>query len=180
MTPPSNPAKPWHFPGLNLADNLRRELQLQQIAMSASIQWGVYPVIVMSVTGLWQQMAHLPLVLWSLLTALVTLLSVLNAHDNHRRLLTVAAAIPDFTKRNAFLYFMVGLAWGSLPVICALWGSEEANWFSMVIALAALASLALILSTTQVVFAATMVPAGLLILVGVVLGPLCRASNCSR
>ena len=174
MTPPGTLARPSNFPGLNLADNLRRELQLQQIAMSASIQWGVYPVILMAAVGLWQQVAHLPLALWCVAICLVSLASVVNAQRNHSTLLTVITPIPDFTKRNTMVYLCVGIVWGCLPLVCALWGSVEASWFSMVISLAALASLALILSTTQVVFVAAMIPAGLLILAGILLGPLPR------
>ncbi len=174
MSPSKTLAKPWNFPGLNLTDNLRRELQLQQIAMSHSIQWGVYPVILLSVTGLWQQVDHLPLLLWSLVTALVSVYSIFNSRRNYRVLTTVPSPIPDFTKRNSLFYLLVGAAWGSLPLICAAWGTVEASWFSMVISLAALASLALILSTTQVVYTAAMIPAALLILAGVLVGPLPR------
>ncbi len=174
MKPSSNLVKTWSFQGLNLTDNLRRELQLQQIAMSVSIQWGVYPVIALAVTGLWAQVAHLPLLLWCLATSLISLCAAVNSHRNRRTLITVATPVPDFTMRNIGLYLLVGTAWGSLPVVCALWGSLEANWFSIVISLAAFASLALILSTTQVVYAAAMIPAGVLILSGILLGPLPR------
>ena len=112
MTPPGNLGRPSNFPGLNLADNLRRELQLQQIAMSASIQWGVYPVILMAAVGLWQQVAHLPLVLWCVAICLVSLASVVNAQRNRSTLLTVITPIPDFTKRNTMVYLCVGSVWG--------------------------------------------------------------------
>lgn len=158
----------------DLTDNLRRELQLQQIAMSVSIQWGVYPVILLAVTGLWRQMAHLPLLIWSGATVVVSLASVFNAHHNRHSLLMARDTIPDFTQRNAYLYLLVGTVWGSLPLMTAIWGTVEAGWFSMVISLAALASVALILSTTQVIYAAAMIPAALLILIGIVIGPLPR------
>jgi diguanylate cyclase (GGDEF)-like protein len=158
----------------DLTDNLRRELQLQQIAMSVSIQWGVYPVILLAVTGLWREVAHTPLLAWAGATVAVSLTAVFNARRNRNLLLTAIDAIPDFTQRNAYLYLLVGTVWGSLPLLSAVWGTVEAGWFSMVISLAALASLALILSTTQVVYAAAMTPAGLLILLGILAGPLPR------
>jgi diguanylate cyclase (GGDEF)-like protein len=179
MSSVSSAAKPTlaaasNFPGLNLADNLRRELQLQQIAMSYSIQWGVYPVIALAVTGLWRQMTPLPLLAWCLATTLVSLCTVYNSRRNRRQLLTVRGAMPDFTRRNTVVYALVGMAWGSLPIVCALWGGVEASWFSVVISLAALASLALILSTSRAIYAAAMLPASLLMLTAIVLGPLPR------
>ena len=157
-----------------LTDHLRRELQLQQIAMSVSIQWGVYPVVLMATIGLWRQMQHLPLLIWCALTASASLTAVFHRWRDRRMLLTSGSAIPDFTQRNAILYAMIGTVWGSLPLLAALFGTVEANWFSMVISLAALASLALILSTTQVVYVAAMLPAGLFILLAIVIGPLPR------
>lgn len=174
MTPPDLAKAAHGHVGLDLTDNLRRELQLQQIAMSASIQWGVYPVILLALTGLWRQMAHLPLLLWCGATTIVSLATVFNSRRNRHILLTTVDAIPDFTRRNTVVYLLVGIVWGSLPLLSALWGSVEASWFSMVFALSALASLALILSTTQIVYIAAMAPAGLLILVGVLSGPLPR------
>lgn len=174
MTPPDSLAKPESSVGAGLSDNLRRDLQLQQIAMSVSIHWGVYPVILLAITGLWNQVEHLPLLIWAGATFVAVLAAVANAHRNRRLLLTAADTIPDFTQRNSYMYLVVGSVWGSLPLLCALWGTEEAGWFSMVIALAALASLALILSTTQVVYAAAMTPAALLILIGILVGRLPR------
>jgi diguanylate cyclase (GGDEF)-like protein len=174
MTQPEILAKPASAVGSDLTDNLRRELQLQQIAMSVSIQWGVYPVILLAVTGLWRQLEHLPLLIWSGVAVFVSLAAVVNAHRNRHLLLTAMDAVPDFTQRNACLYLLVGVVWGSLPLLSAVWGTEQAGWFSMVISLAALASLALILSTTQVVYAAAMAPAGLLILIGILAGRLPR------
>jgi diguanylate cyclase (GGDEF)-like protein len=159
-------------PGLDLTDNLRRELQLQQIAMSASIQWGVYPVILVAALGLWGEVMHLPLLVWSAVATLVSLVTVFNSRRNRGLLLTAVGSIPDFTQRNAAVYLLVGIVWGSLPLLAALYGTEEASWLSLVIALAALASLALILSATRVVFGAAMMPAAALIFFGIIEGPL--------
>ncbi|HEY0963137.1 MAG TPA: bifunctional diguanylate cyclase/phosphodiesterase [Pseudomonadales bacterium] len=174
MSPPDFLTKANYPAGLDLTHNLRRELQLQQIAMSVSIQWGVYPVILLAVSGLWHQVAHVPLLVWCAAATLVSLATVYNSRRNRRLLLTAADTVPDFTQRNTAMYVMVGTVWGSLPLLSALFGTQEASWFSLVISLASLASLALILSTTQIVFAAAMLPAGLLVLIAIGLSPLPR------
>jgi diguanylate cyclase (GGDEF)-like protein len=174
MIPPEFLTKAARPAGLDLTDKLRRELQLQQIAMSVSMQWGLFPVILLAVSGLWSEVAHMPLSIWCAATTLVSLGTVYNTRHNRHQLLTASDTVPDFTQRNTVLYIMVGTVWGSLPVLAALFGSVEANWFSLVISLASLASLALILSTTQIVFAAAMAPAGVLVLLGLLLGPLPR------
>ncbi|MGV3592072.1 MAG: EAL domain-containing protein [Gammaproteobacteria bacterium] len=174
MSPPDFLTKAAYPAGLDLTDNLRRELQLQQIAMSVSIQWGVYPVILLAVSGLWHQVAQLPLLVWCATATLVSLTTVYNSRRNRHLLLRATDNVPDFTQRNTLMYVMVGSVWGSLPLLSALFGSVDASWFSLVISLASLASLALILSTTRIVYAAAMLPAGLFIVLGILLGPLPR------
>ncbi len=155
-----------------MAKDVRRELQNQLTVTSAVSQWVLFPVITLCMWGLWPEVAHQPLLAWAALAYLSALCSMINNRINVRLLSNSEAADDSFIARNTRNYFLMGLGWGALPLVCASWGTTQANWVSMITTMALMSGLLQILSTTHRVFYAAYIPLSCLTLAGIALGTL--------
>src|SRR5687768_4491964 len=141
MKPVVMVTRPWSLTGQTMAKDVRRELQNQLTVMSAVSQWVLFPVITLSLWGLWPEVVLEPLLTWAAVAYLSALLSIINNRVNVRLLSKTEAADDSFIARNIRSYFLLGCIWGSLPLVCAVWGSERANWISMIITMAIMSGL---------------------------------------
>ncbi|MES2603413.1 MAG: diguanylate cyclase, partial [Pseudomonadota bacterium] len=140
--------------------------------MSSVSQWVLFPVITLCVWGLWPEVERVPLLTWATLAYLSALFSVVNNRINVRHLSDSDTADDSFIARNMRNYFLMGLVWGGLPIVCAAWGSLQANWVSMITTMAMMSGLLQILSTTHRVFYSAYMPLSCLTMIGIVLGTL--------
>jgi hypothetical protein len=164
--------RPWSLTGQTMAKDVRRELQNQLTVMSTVFQWVLFPVISLCVWGLWTGLAATPLLIWAGVAYISAFFSVVNNRINVRQLSATEVADDSFIARNIRNYSLIGLTWGALPLLCALWGSAQANWISMIMTMAMMSGLLQILSTTHRVFNAAYIPLSLFTLLGITLGPL--------
>ena len=164
--------RPWSLTGQTMAKDVRRELQNQLTVMSAVSQWVLFPVISLCLWGLWPEVAHKPLLWWAALAYLSALFSIFNNRMNVRQLSNSEAADDTFIARNIRNYFLMGLGWGALPLVCASWGTLQASWISMVATMAMMSGLLQILTTTHRVFFSAYIPLSLLTLAAIMLGDL--------
>jgi EAL domain-containing protein (putative c-di-GMP-specific phosphodiesterase class I)/GGDEF domain-containing protein len=155
-----------------MAKDVRRELQNQLTVMSTVSQWVLFPVISLCLWGLWTELAIKSLLIWAAVAYISAIISIVNNRINVRQLSSTEAADDSFIERNIRNYFLMGLSWGGLPLVCALGGSIQANWISMVTTMAIMSGLLQILSTTHRVFYAAYIPISCLTLLGITLGPL--------
>lgn len=165
---------PWSRPPLDLAADVRWELCNQLTALARLSLWALLPVVLLTVSGLWQDL-HQPLLLgWGALALVQTAAGYLNNRLNRIRL-DRHADTADFVQRNTLYYAFMGTVWGLLPLLAALWGSERAAWFTLLVLLAILTSLVLVLSTSHRIFHGVLLPSGLLLLASMWLGPVYSA-----
>jgi len=171
MSPPSS-ASPLALCGDTQSAELLRTLQQQQTTMSTSAQWVLPPGLLLVVSGLWNEVERGPLLLWALLASLTVVVGFTNTHYNRKQLRAQASSDTGYRNRNFGNYVLFGCVWGALPLLAALWGSLQANWFCLIILTATIPLLLLILSTSNHIFHATLVPMGILVLAGISSGPL--------
>ncbi len=164
--------RPWSLTGQTMAKDVRRELQNQLTLMSTVSQWVLFPVITICLWGLWTEVTFKPLITWAAVAYISALFSAINNRINVRQLANSDGADDSFIARNIRNYFLMGLVWGSLPLVCASWGTLQANWISMITTMAMMSGLLQILSTTHRVFYSAYVPLSCLTLMGITLGSL--------
>lgn len=162
---------PWSMQSKSLAADVRWELRNQLTSLATLALWAIIPVIVLTISGLWMEMAHELLLAWGGLALLHSVLGFINNRINIQHLKNNSST-DQFNLRNSLYYLLVGIAWGLLPVLAAFWGSERALWFALIITMAIMTALVLVLSTSHRIFFAALTPAGLLVLLSILSGPI--------
>lgn len=161
---------PWSSQGPTLAEELRWELRGQLTSLAGIALWGLLPVILLIVSGLWWDLQQSLLLGWGGLALLQTLLGYVNNHLNQRCMERRTGA-DHFLRRNTFYYIGMSCIWGLLPLLAAINGTERAAWFTLLVLLAILTALVLVLSSSHRIFHAALLPSGLLLLASLWLGP---------
>lgn len=159
---------PWT--GTALAAEVRWELRNQLTVLAGLSLWLLLPVVLLTTSGLLADIDTRLLLGWSVLALLQTAAGYLNHRINRRRLARHDDA-DNFSRRNTLYYACLGTVWGLLPLMAALWGTERAAWFTLLVLLSMLTALVLILSTSHRIFHGALMPSGLLLLASVWLGP---------
>lgn len=161
---------PWPGSPPELAEDLRHELRQQLTTLAGNALWALLPVILLTVSGLWWDLDHGLLLAWGGLALLQTAAGYYNNRRN-RDWLARRDSGNGFLRRNTLYYIGVACVWGLLPLFAALWGSERAAWFSLLILLVIMTALVLILSSSHHIFHGALLPSGLLMLASLWLGP---------
>lgn len=165
---------PWSRPQPDLAADVRWELSNQLTELARLSLWALLPVVLLAVSGLWQDLSQPLLLGWGALALLQSAVGYWNNRLNRIRL-DRHENKGEFLQRNTLYYAFVGSVWGLLPLSAALWGSERAAWFTLLVLLAVLTSLVLVLSTSHRIFHGVLLPSGLLLLASMWLGPVYSA-----
>jgi EAL domain-containing protein (putative c-di-GMP-specific phosphodiesterase class I)/GGDEF domain-containing protein len=165
---------PWSRPPLDLTEDVRWELSNQLTELARLSLWALLPVILLTVSGLWQDLSPSLLLGWGALALVQTGAGYCNNRLNRIRL-DRHDSNDEFLQRNTLYYAFMGSVWGLLPLFAALWGSERAAWFTLLVLLAILTSLVLVLSTSHRIFHGVLLPSGLLLLASLWLGPVYSA-----
>jgi len=164
----------WSPPDGSLAADVRWELRNQLTTLDRLALWALLPVVLLSVSGLWQDLAHPLLLGWGALALVQAGAGYCNNRLNRLRL-DRHDTTDNFLQRNTLYYAFMGGVWGLLPLLAALWGSERAAWFTLLVLLAILTSQVLVLSTSHRIFHGILLPCGLLLLASLWLGPVYSA-----
>jgi predicted signal transduction protein with EAL and GGDEF domain len=164
----------WSPPDGGLAADVRWELRNQLTTLDRLALWALLPVVLLSVSGLWQDLAHPLLLGWGALALVQAGAGYCNNRLNRLRL-DRHDTTDNFLQRNTLYYAFMGGVWGLLPLLAALWGSERAAWFTLLVLLAILTSQVLVLSTSHRIFHGILLPCGLLLLASLWLGPVYSA-----
>jgi diguanylate cyclase len=161
---------PWSLSKQDQAADVRWELRHQLTTLASLAQWTMIPVLLLTLSGLWEDMDRSFLLAWGLLISIQMLAGLNNNRINNKRL-QEQNSNDNFVLRNSLYYGMVGLLWGLLPLGAALLGNEQACWFALIIAMAVMTALVLILSTSHRIFYFALGAPGLLSFIALLLGP---------
>ena len=112
---------PWSMSSRSLAADVRWELRHQLNALASLAQWTIVPVVLLTLSALWYDVAHDALLSWTGIAALQTAGSSYNTHVNRRRLQEQNTS-DNFLLRNTVVFGFAGLVWGLLPLTAALAG----------------------------------------------------------
>jgi len=158
-------------PGLQ--ESVRKEMHRQLVISSKLSLWTIPVTIVLLFSALKNELPLLLLSSWVAVALIDYVMILLNYRQNRRRDRRQTQT-RKFMVRNQIHFLIVGLVWGSLPVLNALWGTDFGLWLSLIVDIATIALLTFMLGTYQTFFLTALIPIGSLMTAGILL------SNFSR
>ncbi|HWK55375.1 MAG TPA: hypothetical protein VNR18_13445, partial [Hyphomicrobiales bacterium] len=168
-TPPSDsdPAPPPAASGV--ASDLRGALYRQLLASSTGVLWAVPVAVLLICSILRQSLPPLILGTWALAALTHGLLVYLNYGRAHPDV-----AFKDIQPRHQVYFVALGIIWGGLPLLNALWGSATGVWLALMVNMGTMAVLTFLLGTSERYFLISFLPLAALMTLGIALSTLPR------